>query len=468
MLDVIQPALFSAAELEMATMASAVTAVPGSQKAAPRINKPERYQLRMITESLDQRLDGDHPARTIWRLVEGLDLTPLYERIAACEGSGGRNASDPRVLFALTLYAAVEGVSSARELERLSQEHRAYEWLRGEVPVNYHMLSDFRVAHGVLLKQLQTDSLAGLLVEGLIDLDCAAQDGMRVRAHAGSSSFRRLPSLEEAQREAHAHWDKLEREAAADAGGPTLRQQKARERAARDKHERIDKAIEAVKQLAEQREKRKKGDGVGARASTTDPEARKMKMGDGGFRPAVNVLMTTDTASGIILAMDVINEGSDAGQMQPMMAEIKNDLGKVPNKLLTDGGFSTVADIEATTQEGTTVYTPLKEEDKQRAAGKDPHAAKPGDSPVIAAWRERMGTTLAKLLYKLRGPTAELSNARLRNQGIYQMRVRGLAKVKAALWWHVLAINLLRAEVLRAAKALAARTAGGILCAAGL
>ena len=138
-----------------------------------------------------------------------------------------------------------------------------------------------------------------------------------------------------------------------------------------------------------------------------------------------------------------------------MMAEIKNDLGKVPNKLLTDGGFSTVADIEATTQEGTTVYTPLKEEDKQRAAGKDPHAAKPGDSPVIAAWRERMGNTLAKLLYKLRGPKmAELSNARLRNQGIGGMECAGLAKVKAALWWHVLAINLLRAEVLRAAKAL--------------
>jgi hypothetical protein len=162
--------------------------------------------------------------------------------------------------------------------------------------------------------------------------------------------------------------------------------------------------------------------------------------------------MTTDAGSGIILTMDVINEGTDAGQMKPTMDEIKNDLGKAPDKLLTDGGYSTADDIEATTQGGTEVYTPVKEENKQREAGKDPFAPKPGDSPIIAAWRVRMGTEMAKTLYKLRAPTAELSNARLRNQGIYQMRVRGLAKVKAVLWWHVLAINLFRAHALRAAK----------------
>ncbi len=458
MSDISQPALFSAAELELAAVAPPVAA-PAAPKPAPRINKPERYQMRMHLESLDQRLDADHSARLVWKLVEGLDLTELYERIEAREGSGGRNASDPRVLFALTLYAAVDGVSSAREVARLCHEHRAYEWLRGEVPVNYHLLADFRVAHGALLKQLQTDSLAGLLAEGLIDLDCAAVDGMRVRAHAGSSSFRRLPTLEEAQQEARAHWEQLEQETETEAGTATLRQQKARARAAREKQERVAKAIAAVKQIAAQREKRKKGDGVQARASTTDPEARTMKMGDGGFRPAFNVVMTTATESGIILNMDVVNEGSDAGQLQPQMAAIKNDLGKAPDKALADGGFATVKDIEATTQGGTTVYAPIKEEAKKRAAGQDPFAARRGDSATIAAWRERLGTEATQALYKLRGQTAELSNARLRNQGIYQLRVRGLLKVKTALWWHVLAINLLRAESLRAAKILASKTA---------
>jgi transposase len=441
--------LFPKSEIEALT----TSATPQERPLpAPRLNKPERLQGEMRCESLDQRLDADHPARLIWQLVLGLDLSCLYQKIDAVEGVAGRNASDPQVLFALWLYAATKSVHSARELERLCFEHRAYEWLRGNVPVNYHMLADFRVEHGDLLKELQVESLAGLIAEGLVTLETAAQDGMRVRASAGSGSFRRRPTLEEAQRQARQHLDQLERDSEADAG-QTARQQKARERAAQERLERVGKALEAVQHIAEQREKRKKGDGAAARASTTDADARNMKMGDGGFRPAYNVQMATDADSGIILNMDVINEGSDAGQMKPMMDEIKHDLGEAPKVLLTDGGFSTINDIEATMQGGTTVYTPVKEEAKQKEAGKDPFAPKPKDSPTIAEWRQRMGTEAAKELYKLRAPTAELPNAHLRNQGVYQMRVRGLAKVKAALWWHVLALNLLRAVVLRTARA---------------
>jgi transposase len=451
-----QPVLFPGVNLEGPRVPAKSRITP----ASPRLNKPERLQGEMRCESLDQRLDADHTARLIWQLVLGLDLSPLYHDIGAVEGIAGRNASDPQVLFALWLYAATDSISSARELETLCFEHRAYEWLRGNVPVNYHMLADFRVQHGDLLKELQVDSLAGLIAEGLVTLDTAAQDGMRVRASAGSGSFRRLPSLEEAQGEARAHMDKLQRESETDAAGQTVREQKARQRAARERVERVDKAIEAVQHIAEQREKRKKGDGAKARASTTDPDARNMKMGDGGFRPAYNVQMATDANSGIILNMDVLNEGSDAGQMKPMMDEIKENVGQAPKILLTDGGFSTIADIEETTAGGTTVYTPVKEEAKQKEAGKDPFAPKPKDSPTIAEWRQRMGTDEAKELYKLRAPTAELPNARLRNQGIYQMRVRGLAKVKAALWWHVLVLNLMRAVVLRAARAKSAETPG--------
>jgi transposase len=452
MTDKTHAGLFPESEPEALATPAGASMPRSSVPPAPRINKPERCQVEMRCESLDQRLDADHTARVIWQLVQGLDLSVLYQRIEAVEGIAGRNASDPRVLFALWLYAAVDGVSSARELERLCAEHRAYEWLRGYVPVNYHLLADFRVQHGELLKQLQVDALAGLLREGLVSLACVAQDGMRVRASAGGSSFRRQPSLHKARQQARTHLEELERVAAADAAGQTMRQQKARERAARERLERVGKALAAVKHMAQQREKRKKGDGKTARASTTDPEARNMKMGDGGFRPAYNVQMATDAASGLILNMEVVNEGSDAGQMKPMMDEIQANLGQVPQNLLTDGGFSTIEDIEQTTQGGTTVYTPVKEEAKQKDAGKDPFAPKPKDSATIAEWRQRMGTDAAQQLYKLRAPTAELPNARLRNQGIYQMRVRSLAKVKAVLWWHVLALNLLRARVLRAER----------------
>jgi transposase len=448
-----QPSLFSLPESAAAesTAAETTAAATTTPRATPRFNRPQRHQMTMWYESLDQRLDIDHPVRVIWKLVEGLDLSCLYERIRAVEGHVGRNPSDPRVLFALWLFACVQGVGSARQLEVLCREHRAFEWLRGGVPVNYHLLADFRVDNQELLDQLLTETLAGLLHEGLIALDCVAQDGMRVRASAGTKSFDREPSLEKSLQEAREHVEKLRNESDNDSSGGTQGQKKARERAAREKEERVAQALENVKEVAKQREARKKGDGSSARASTTDPEARNMKMPDGGFRPGYNVQFATDAMSGIIVGVDVINQGSDAGQMKPMVEQIEERLDATPKQLLADGGFATIEDIEQTTAAGVTVFTPIKQAKQQIAEGKDPYAPKPGDSPTIAAWRQRMGTDVAKAIYKQRAQTAELTNARMRNQGMYQVNVRGLTKVKTVLLWYVLAVNLLRAEALRAA-----------------
>jgi transposase len=448
-----QPLLFSlpelaAAEAPAAEAAEAHTTAP---RAVPRFNAPQRHQLAMQYESLDQRLDIDHPARVVWKLVERLDLSSLYERIRAVEGHVGRNASDPRVLFALWLYACVQHIGSARQLEALCHEHRAFEWLRGGVPVNHHMLSNFRMDNQELLDQLLSESLAGLRHEGLIALDCVAQDGMRVRASAGTKSFDLQPSLEKSLQEARELVEKLRNDSDNDSSGGTQAQKKARERAAREKEERIAQALEHVKEVAKQREARKKGDGDSARASTTDPEARNMKMPDGGFRPGYNAQFATDAKSGIIVGVEVTNQGSDAGQMKPMVEQIEERLDAAPKQLLADGGFATIEDIEQTTAGGTTVFTPVKQAKQQIADGKDPYAPKEGDSPTIAAWRERMGTDLAKAIYKLRAQTAELTNAQMRNHGLYQVNVRGLAKVKTVLLWYALALNLLRAEVLRAA-----------------
>lgn len=471
MADVEQPALFPQAELDSQATAPALTDVQPTPDAesfrpAPRFNRPERDQGEMFTESLDQRLDADHPARVIWKLVEQLDLSSLYQQIQAVEGGVGRNASDPRVLFALCLYACVEGVSSSRKLAKLCDDHRGFQWLRGGVPVNHHMLSNFFRDHQQLLDQLLTESLAGLLQEGLVELNCAAQDGMRLRASAGKASFRRQATLEESLEEARKQVAGLRAEREAEANGAaatvaTARERAARERAAREKEERIVKALEHVKEVAKQREARKKGDGDAARASTTDPEARIMKMPDGGFRPAFNVQFATDTASGIILGVDVINQGTDAGQIEPMMTQTKERLGKVPDQVLIDGGYMAVDDIEKATEAGTTVFMPIKDAKKMLEKGRDPHERKPGDSDIIADWRKRMGTEMAKLIYKLRAQTAELTNAHMRNRGLYSIRVRGLVKVKTMLMWHVLAQNLLRGEVLRAVRA----TSGGTPCA---
>jgi transposase len=451
--------LFADAELQAALPASTTDSAAellengdtsGPPPHAPRMNKPERQQGEYRAESLDQRLDLDHPARLVWKYVEGLDLSELFEGVKAVEGTAGRNASDFRVLFALLLWAAIDGVASAREIDRLTHQHRAYEWLRGGVPLNYHLLADFRVQQVELLDRILSESLACLMNEGLIHLETTAQDGMKVRASAGSDSFRRAATLQEHLQKAQKRVQELREQA--DDPNVGLRQKKARQRAAQEKLERLQAALENHEQLAADREARKKGDGIKTRTSSTDPEARKMQMPDGGFRPAYNVHFNTTTEEKIIVGVDVLNQGNDAGQMQPMIEQTQERLGQVPDNHLADGSFATKKDIEETTKMGPVVYTPVKEEEKQKAKGQNPFEAKKGDKPEVAAWRVRMGTLGAKLLYKLRGETAEWVNAGMRNRGMYQFQVRGLMKVKAVVLWSVLAHNLLRAEALRAEK----------------
>ncbi len=457
-----QPLLFSVAELQ-AALAVAVPDDAAAEryrgKPAPRINKPERCQGEWRAESLDERLDPDHPVRLVWAYIEGLDFSAVFERIKAVAGVAGRNASDDRVLFALLLWAAIDGVDSAREIARLSVDHRAYAWLRGGVPLNYHMLADCRTEYGELLDRFLSESLASLLHEGLISLETTAQDGTKVRASAGGSSFRREATLAK-------HLEIAERRvqevrAQADDASIGLRQQKARERAAREKLERVQAALENQAALAQSREARQKGDGVKARASTTDPEARTMQMADGGFRPAYNVQFETDTASGIIVGVEVINQGNDQNQLAPLTEQVQERVGQTPENKLADGGYVSIDDIEKTAALGTTVLAPPKQTAAQKAAGKDPYQPKKGDTPAVAAWRMRMGTEAAQALYRLRGQTAEWVNAGMRNRGLQRFLVRGLAKVRAVVLWHVLAHNLLRVVALRAKKGIS----GEIPCA---
>lgn len=428
-------------------------------KRAPRVNRPERFQAEFRFESLDQRVDENHPVRLVWAFVESLDLSELFDRVKAVEGNVGRNVTDFRVLFALLLFAVIDGVASAREIARLTEEHIAYEWLRGGVPLNYHMISDFRVQHGELLDRLFTESLASLSKEGLIDLKTTAQDGMKVRAWAGSSSYRREGTLAEHLEIAKKRVEEM-REQAEDPQ-VSARQKAARQRAAREKVERLEAALENHKKFAADREHRKKGDGATTRTSTTEPEARKMKMADGGFRPAHNVQFNSTTENKFIVGVDVTNQGSDFGLMPPMLEQTEARLGALPENHLGDGNFSSKEDIEKTTQMGPTVYTPIKEEKKILEEGGNPYEPKKKDSPEVAAWRARMGTPLAKEIYKLRGETAEWVNAGMRNRGMNQFLVRGTKKVKAVVLWYVLAHNLMRAESVRARK----RESGEIPCA---
>ncbi len=406
--------------------------------AAPRILEANRTQVLLRPTDLESLLAADHPARTLWACVERLNLTPFYAPIAAVEGTAGRPAIDPKILLTLWLYATSEGVGSAREVARLCEAHDAYRWICGGVHVNYHTLSDFRVAHQAALDALLTETLAVLLKEGLITLTRVAHDGTRVRASAGAASFRREPSLRRCLAEAAAQVRRCAAEDDATVATRTARQAAAQARAARERQARVEQAlaqlpaVRAAKTPAEQPE---------ARVSTTDSEARVMKMADGGFRPAYNVQVATDTGAQVVVGVDVTNVGSDRGESTPMLDAVAARADPVPAAWLMDGGFVTREAIDEAADRGVTVYAPVP---ASRSA-RDPHTPRPDDSPAVVAWRARMATPEAKTLYKDRAATAECVNALWKDRrGLHRLRVRGLAKVLCIALWMAVTHNLLR------------------------
>lgn len=423
----------------------AITRDEGKKKTAgaakptgpAKLLRAERNQILLMPTDLEALLPEDHVARGMWALVGKLDLTRFLSAIDSREDEAGRPAIDPRILVTLWIYATSEGVASARELARLCGMHDAYRWICGGVAVCAHTLSDFRVDHKEALDDVMTQVLAALLRHDAVDLKRIAQDGTRVRASAGAASFRRKKSLEACLEEARRHV--LDVAASADEGLSEV-QAAARKRAAQDRLDRINRAIEelpkaqAAKKSPEEREE--------ARVSTTDPEARVMKMGDGGFRPAWNVQLGSDTRSRIIAGVSVDNRGSDRGDLSPMLAQIQTRTGRTPDEMLADGGYVDHKDIAAVADKGVTVYAPLN---RKKNSERDPHLPREGDPPAIAEWRARMATEDAKRIYKDRAATAESINADLKCfRGLDRFLVRTLPKVTCVVFWSAIAYNTLK------------------------
>ena len=449
--------LFDRGDTDSSTVPATEAAVP-SAIGKPRLRVPHRDQVEIHWAALDQLLEPDHRARYVWQMVCGLNLDAWLGEIKAVEGHVGRDATDPRLMVALWVLATLDGEASARKLADLCEHHLAYRWLCGGVSLNHRLLSDFRSQGGGKWNDLLTQIVGSLLNEGLVTLNRVAQDGMRVRASAGKASFRRKSRLEQCLEEAREQVETLACLGEEDAEELSRRQRQARERAARERQQRLEQALKQCDELQAEREASAKQSGRAvreARASTTDPEARTMKFADGGYRPGYNVQFSTDTATGMIVGVKVTNEGTDNEQLPPMLEQVQERYGEVPTEAVVDGGFASKEAIEQGTKLGCVVYAPLKEEEKQISQGKDPYAKKKGDSPAVAEWRTRMGTAAAKAIYKLRCQTAEWVNALCRNRGFWQMPVRGLAKCQTVALLYAITHNPLQAVKLRAQAATA-------------
>jgi transposase/vacuolar-type H+-ATPase subunit H len=419
-----------------------------------RMREPERRQVEWRSMDLDSLLSADHPARVIWRYVEQLDLSVLEEAIEAREHTPGQAPASPRLLLALWLYATSQGVGSARALERLCESHDAYRWLCGGVSVNYHGLADFRSGHGELLDQLLTNNIATLWASGLIELVEVVQDGVRVRGSAGASSFRRQQSLHKHLKKARRLVEHLKREVDEDPDASNRRIKAARERAAREREERIAKALERAGELDAERQRRAKTNKKQVarqkepRVSTTDPQARVMKMPNGGFRPAYNCQVGTVAEGQIVVDVAVDTTGSDRGLLRPMLERLRQRYQRLPRRQLVDGGFHKNDDTEWAAEQGVLVYGPTTKSKHKT----DPYAPRPKDGAGVAAWRRRMKSPHGKGVYRRRS-MGECINARFRQWGLRQFTVRGVRKVTTALLWFALANNILAGHRLQHAQA---------------
>lgn len=420
-------------------------------KAKPRLNSPQRNQIEFVNMCIDDLIPEDHQARSIWNYVKQMDLSLITNKIQSTSATPGRPATDPQILLSLWIYAMAEGIGSARVINKYCSEHLAFKWICGGVAVNSHTISDFRKENADEFDELVSMTIARLMEKDLITLKRISQDGMRVRANAGSSSSRRRPKLKELLIIAREQLKALNDEIDADPSVCMNRQLAAKKRCAEDRKKRIEQALEENRKLImeknnakrKQRKTLTEQEKKEVRTSTTDPTARKMKMANGGFNQAYNVQLAVDTKSRFIIGLSALNKNNDFGKLPEMFEQVKKRYSVKPKEWLVDQGYLVSTDVVKVQEQGCKVYMNPSDRGKRGA-----HMPREHEGAELTEWRVRMGTEEAKEIYKDRASNSEWANAGMRNRGLKQFLVRGLQAVKGVVCLHVLTHNILRAIIL--------------------
>jgi transposase len=334
--------------------------------AKPKVKAIDREQGLLRPVIVDELVAEDHKVRAIWDLTGEMDLSGFYSKIRSQEGKAGSPAWDPRLLLSVWLYAYSEQVTSAREVARLMEYEPGLMWLSGLGEVNYHKLAEFRAEYPEELKQLMAELLGTLSQEGMVKLECVAHDGTKIQAQAGSDTFRRGTTLEKEIAKARQMVEELEGQPET---GPAEnpRREAARQRAARERSERMKQAAEELEKIRAGKKSEKERQE--ARVSLTDPEARIMKHGnDGGMAPSYNVQISVDGEQKIIVGIELTQCSSDSGSLQPAMEQVKETMGRYPEQVVADGGFTNQASITEMNQSPMDFYGSLAEAEVRQAA----------------------------------------------------------------------------------------------------
>src|SRR3954447_26459388 len=421
-----------------------------------RVIGPDRAQLRWDMVDLDSQLPEDHRARLVWAFVEGLDLSEFYDRIKARDAVAGRPATDPRVVLAVWLYATLEGIGSARAIDRLCQQHAAYRWLCGGAPINHDLLAQFRRENAVLLDRLLTQSVTGLIAEKLITLEELAIDGTKARACAGRGSMSKRKRLESIEQAVAQRVAELKGELDTDPGEPERQRKKRALQAAQERAQRVARARQKLAELEQEKAARAKTHATEEanksepKVSVSDPEARLMRLADGAVAPAWNVQVAT--AEGFIIAVDPTDRRKDGGLAPGLVAKVAERCGRAPQRLLADTTAITQEDIVTLAQQhpDMTVYSPPAPERSEVKAStlRARRSKRRREPPAVMAWRARMASEEGQEVYRRRKLT-ERAHGIIKNRGITRFLVHGREKVRAVCLLQALALNLSWADTLR-------------------
>lgn len=468
------------------------------KKRNPRLRKIDRRQMVLHPVEIERLIPEDHEARAIWEIVGSLDLSSYYDHVDAREGQAGAPAFDPRLLVSLWIYSYSKGIGSSREIARRSEYDPAYQWLTGMRPVNYHTLADFRSAHGESIRSLFIQVLGILSYEGLITMERVMHDGTKIKASAGDSTFRREKTLKEHLAQAEAQVKVLEQ--SEEEMTPRIR--KAKERAVRERKERLSRALDELAKVAVKKKDTER------RVSTTDPESRIMNSG-GDLCPCYNLQVSTDAHEKAIVGLSLSPSPNDHNLVEPALTTLEKIAGCLPGQIVVDGGFTTRSDILAAKERGvdfigsmpdaalspiiqlrtrgiTDEFFPdkflldpernclicpegkhLPYRQKRKAKGKTiyhyqcrEHAcpSKPSccpqskrgrnvsrteNDPEITAFLQKMETPEAKAIYKKRSEVAEFPNAWIKDKfKLRQFHLRGRIKAETEAFWACLTYNI--------------------------
>lgn len=330
----------------------------GNEEKQRLVKHVNRQQMSWRAVDVERLIEPDHRARAIWELVGRLDLRRFHEVIKSTEEEGGRPAFDPQLLISLWVYAQSQGIGSAREIERRCEWDPAFQWLAGLEVVNYHTLADFRVQRKEELDELFTQLLGVLSAEGLVSLEQVTLDGTKIRAQASNRSFRREKTLREHLELARQRVKELEEAEGSDEVSQRI--EKAQARARREKQARLEQALEELEKVREQ--KKSEEDKSEVRASSSDPQARRMKQPDGGFALSYNAQISSDSAQGIIVDVEVTQAGNDFKQLLPAVERIEQRLEKKPQQMLVDGGIVSQENVEAIAEQGVDLLGPVPDD----------------------------------------------------------------------------------------------------------